>query len=166
MSTATLNCPRVTSAARSNRAPRRNLARHARKCSICNHLNREAIEHDFLNCRSPFAIVNDYQLSHHTAIYRHAHATGLDIERRRHMRVALESIIEQAGRVQPTADAIVRAVCVYSQFDGSGRWIKPQNTKSRLHVSLCPECGAKSKHRKRAAGPSARKAISNSESRD
>lgn len=166
MSTATLNRPRAASATRSNRSPAGDLARHARKCSICNHPNREAIEHDFLNWRSPFAIVNHYRLPHHTAIYRHAYATGLDIERRSHMRAALESIIERAGQVQPTADAIVRAVCVYSQFDESGRWIRPQNTKSRLHVSICPECGAKSRPRKRAAGRSAPKAISNSESRD
>jgi hypothetical protein len=166
MSTTTLNSTRARQTARSKRARGRDLARHARKCSICNHVNREAIEDDFLDWRSPFTIVKEYRLPHHTAIYRHAHATGLDIERRHHMRSALEAIIEKANEVQPTADAIVRAVCLYSQFDESGRWIKPAKTRSHTHISVCPEWGAKSKPGNHSSEKRASRTIPNSESGD
>lgn len=82
------------------------------------------------------------------------------------MRAALEGIIEQANRVQPTADAIVRAVCIHSQFDEFGRWIKPRKTKCDVQISICPKCGAKSDPGNRSPRKRASQTISNSESRE
>jgi hypothetical protein len=52
-------------------------SRHDRKCSVCRHRDRDEIEREFLNWRSPDSIAEDYGIAHHSSIYRHARATGL-----------------------------------------------------------------------------------------
>ena len=99
--------------------------RHARKCCICRHPLREEIESDFLLWRNPRQIMEEYDLAHHAAIYRHAHATGLATRRRENAYSALDSIVEQVDDVQVTASAILRAMRAYSCLTPKGRWIHP-----------------------------------------
>jgi len=54
-----------------------NLGRHAAECKICAHDQREEIERDFINWRSPEAIAKSYKLANRASVYRHAHAYEL-----------------------------------------------------------------------------------------
>ena len=101
------------------------LARHARKCIICHHPNREAIDGEFIHWLHPDNIVDEYELPSRSALYRHAHATGLYELRRRNLRYSLEHVIQEAERTTPTADGIIRAVRAYSRVTTDGRWIEP-----------------------------------------
>ena len=54
-----------------------NLGRHAAECKICAHAQREEIERDFINWRSPAAIAKSYKLANRASVYRHTHAYEL-----------------------------------------------------------------------------------------
>jgi hypothetical protein len=99
--------------------------RHARKCRICRHPDRDAIEADFLHWRSPHEIASAYSLPDRTIIYRHAHATGLFDERRHTLRFVLGNLLEQADRVPATASGIVQAVRLYAELNDAGQWSAP-----------------------------------------
>jgi hypothetical protein len=104
---------------------------HARKCRICNHPQRKAIEHDFLRWARSHEIVHRYSLDDpaqptgrgRLSLYRHARAAGLFRRRGRNLRSALGHIIERAEEAEISATAIVQAVKLYSQIkqDGSPR---------------------------------------------
>ncbi len=98
--------------------------RHERKCLICNHPDREAIEEEFLHWNGPAEIASRYDVSRH-AIYRHAHAGNLFAERSGKMRSVLDLIIERADCAQVTGDTIIRAVRAYSCLTDDGRWVEP-----------------------------------------
>jgi hypothetical protein len=98
--------------------------RHERKCSVCCHPDRDAIEEAFIHWHSPTLIAQDYEISD-DSIHRHAYATGLDAVRSRNLRCALERILEKAQRVVPTADSIVRAVRAYTRINDAGEWVEP-----------------------------------------
>lgn len=101
------------------------LERHQRLCGICQHPEREAIEEAFLQwCSVPW-INQYYKISNPNALYRHAHATGLFPRRGRRLRFALEHIIEQADRITPTGDHILRAIRDYGCLDDEGKWHEP-----------------------------------------
>ena len=53
-------------------ARRADLERHSRKCTICRHPDRDAIEHDFLHWCHPVDIAEEFGLADHSSIYRHA----------------------------------------------------------------------------------------------
>jgi len=101
------------------------LSRHARKCIICNHPDRVAIEEDFLRWQSPEFLARAYQLSYRSAIYRHAHATGLFKTRSRMVRCVLENILERWQEAPITAMSIVRAVHAFTRITEDGRWVEP-----------------------------------------
>ena len=96
------------------------LSRHERKCSVCEHEDRAAIEEEFLRWYSPEYIARDHDLPRVSAIYRHAHAFGLFDRRRRTLRFALEPIIEQADSVQADASTVIRAIRTYARLDSRG----------------------------------------------
>jgi hypothetical protein len=52
-------------------------AGHAAECKICAHGQREAIEREFINWRSPAAIAKSYKPTNRASVYRHAHAYEL-----------------------------------------------------------------------------------------
>jgi hypothetical protein len=110
---------------RSSGAPHRD-SRHSRKCNVCCHPDRDAIEQAFLRWRSPDQIALDYGIADHSSVYRHVHATGLFARRRATLRLALEPLIEQACEVRVTAGAIVSAVRLYAQINDAGEWVGPQ----------------------------------------
>jgi hypothetical protein len=100
-----------------------NLGRHAAECKICAHAQREEIERDFINWRSPAEIAKSYKLANRASVYRHAHAFGLFSKRQRNVRAALEKIIERAGEVEVNAAAVVSAVGAYARINSVGQWV-------------------------------------------
>jgi hypothetical protein len=120
--------PQPAARTKSTSAKRRRptAARHSRKCSVCHHADRAAIDQDFLAWHSPDRIAKDYGIADHSSIYRHAHATGLFDKRANTIRLALAPLIERAATVEVTADAIIRAVYVFTNLDDDGKWAKPK----------------------------------------
>jgi hypothetical protein len=101
-------------------------ARHARRCAICNHPERDAIEEEFVHWFHADRIADRYELPSRSAVYRHAYATGLYDLRRRNMRYALEHLIEEARLATPvTGDTVIRAVRAHAHLTATGRWIEP-----------------------------------------
>jgi len=104
-------------------------SRHSRRCCICLHPDRDAIEGDFIRWRSPELIAREYKIANRTSIYRHAHCTGLFAWRRRELARVLEGMLENAEHVPLEAsDAIVRAARVYAHLDENGNWFEPPRT--------------------------------------
>jgi len=101
------------------------LGRHTRKCTVCNHPEREAIEAEFLRWRSPKDIADDYGFNDYSSIYRHARAAGLFEQRRATVRFALEPIIERAEHLEVTAAGLVSVIRAYCSINDSGQWVEP-----------------------------------------
>ncbi|MGB6525603.1 MAG: hypothetical protein WBE87_11860, partial [Candidatus Acidiferrales bacterium] len=110
------------------------LERHARKCVICNHPDREAIEDEFINWRIQVRICQDYHLPYGAGIYRHAKATGPLERRRRNLRGVAERILERADAIHPTAEAILSAMRIYAHITEDGRWIEPPKRTVVHHI--------------------------------
>jgi len=108
--------------------------RHSRKCCVCNHPDRQAIEEDFIHWRSPINIARCFNLPDHSYIYRHAHAVGLFNRRKQNLRFVLEHFMDRAERVSATADSIIRAVRTYARINDRGEWVEPPTT----HIALNP----------------------------
>src|SRR5690348_16819302 len=111
--------PRSTSAQQSS------LERHRRKCSICNHPDREEIEERFTHWRNLGSIVKDFNLDDIRVIYRHAHATGLYDVRRRNYLFTIENILECGEDIELTASAYIKAVRAYACLCDTVRWNEP-----------------------------------------
>ena len=101
-----------------------NLGRHSTECRVCAHAQREEIEREFINWRSPAAIAKAYGLRNRASVYRHAHALGLFAKRQRNVRAALEKIIECASEVEVNAAAVVSAVSAYARINAAGQWVE------------------------------------------
>jgi hypothetical protein len=102
--------------------------RHQRKCEICHHPDREAIEEEFVHWHEPYAISRRYSVSKQS-IYRHAHATGLIAHRRDNTRSILERILEQAAGTETkvTGQTIINALRAYTCLTDDGRWVEPSS---------------------------------------
>jgi hypothetical protein len=98
---------------------------HARKCTICNHPERDEIENDFVYWGHPGTIVKKFGLRHRSTLYRRARALNLYQARAWNLRSALEPIIERARITKVTSDSIVRAVQTYAHIDAKGKWEEP-----------------------------------------
>jgi hypothetical protein len=105
-----------------------NAGRHGKRCTICLHPDREAIERDFVGWHSPAEIVKTYRLADRSTVYRHAHALNLFKKRQQNVRAALERIIEKAGDVEVTAASVVAAVQAYAKINAAGQWIDRTET--------------------------------------
>lgn len=106
------------------------IARHRRKCAVCHHPDREAIEDLFIHWHSPEAIASHYEEDDESitwiSIYRHAYAFGLDEIRRRNLRFVFEHILDQAGTTAATpASIIVAARALGSCVNANGDWNEP-----------------------------------------
>jgi hypothetical protein len=107
--------------------------RHSRKCLVCSHPDRDAIEGEFIRWRSPEKIVRDYNITDRNSIYRHAHATNLFAERRRHVARVLESYLETIDDNPPADfDPVTRAVRVYAHLNANGAWFEPLR---KVHIT-------------------------------
>jgi hypothetical protein len=104
--------------------------RHARRCCICSHPDRDAIEGEFIRWASPSRLARDYQIADRVSLYRHAHATGLYARRRREFARVLEDILEcvEHTSLEDTSDVIIRAARVYAHLDENGKWFEPPRT--------------------------------------
>ena len=109
---------------RRRRVSQPDLARHARKCTICRHKDRPAIDYDYLNWRSSGQITKEYALFHRMALHRHAEGTGLSTLRKSRLCSVLDSIIEQAETVPVTGATILRAMRAYSCLTKNGDWVE------------------------------------------
>ena len=98
--------------------------RHSRKCLVCAHPERDAIDQGFLHWRSPLNISLEFGVPA-ASVYRHAHSTGLFTRRTGKIRQSLSFIIEHAERCTPSADAIIRAVRAFTHINDSGQWVEP-----------------------------------------
>ena len=98
------------------------LERHSRRCIICHHPEREAIEEEFVHWRAPWKLSQDYKLNDYRAVYRHARAAGLLLQRRERLHSALDAFVESVDDVTFTGDTILRAMRAYSCIDSHGRW--------------------------------------------
>ncbi len=101
------------------------LERHARKCAVCKHKDRDDIEADFLHWHWSSAISYDYGLPDTRALFRHAHAVGLYEQRMRNMRYAAAHIVDYAEHVKPTANAVLKAMRACTVINERGQWIEP-----------------------------------------
>ncbi len=113
---------------RAPRAPRRELTdleRHERKCGICQHPLRDAIDDYFMQWYPPRRIAAEFRIPEVRYIYRHAHATGLMQRRRLAVRDSLEYIVERAYDVVPSAEAVIQAVQACSRINAQGEWVDP-----------------------------------------
>jgi len=99
--------------------------RHSRKCAICNHPERDAIDEAFLHWATGPGIVNDYKLPSLSCLYRHVHAVGLWRRRRKTVRSALARIIERARDTRPSVRDIIRAVEICARFRDDGAYVVP-----------------------------------------
>jgi hypothetical protein len=126
------------------------LERHSRRCIICHHPEREAIEEEFVHWRAPWKLAQDYKLADYRTIYRHARAAGLLLQRRERLHSALDAFVESVDDVTVTGDTILRAMRAYTCIDNRGRWTEiptqvqfstshdgqpPQPTSRRADVS-------------------------------
>jgi hypothetical protein len=109
--------------------PKPDPAHHGRRCGVCNHPNREAIEGDFLNWRSPEMIAREFNIRDRAFIYRHAGAFNLYAQRKRQLGRVLENIIECSDLCTfDHCDMIIRAARVYAHLDDEGKWHEPPRT--------------------------------------
>jgi hypothetical protein len=105
-------------------------SRHARRCCICSHPDRDAIEGEFVRWASPRRLAKDYHIADRVSLYRHAHATGLFPRRKREFARVLEDILEcvEHSSLEESADVIIRAARVYAHLDENGNWFEPPRT--------------------------------------
>ena len=146
-------------------------SRHSRRCCVCLHPDRDAIEGDFIRWRSPELIAREYKLANRTSIYRHAHCTGLFAWRRRELGRVLEGMLENAEHIPlESSDAIVRAARVYAHLDENGNWFEPPRTNfvftspvTALHPlkSSMPTNSGRTKRRSKKKARTAAKSNSN-----
>jgi hypothetical protein len=124
--------------------------RHRRKCRICCHPQREAIEELFIHWHSPESIHHDfaiYPAFDVSCLYRHARAADLYKKRSRNLRDVFDLLLEQAGNVLPTAHGIVAVVRAYSCLTKTNQWVEPErrvhivNDVHRHDLSACPDEG-------------------------
>ncbi len=111
------------------------LVQHQRRCKVCKHPQRDFIELDFVDWRSPAAIAKRYGIRDRASIYRHAHATGLYSLRRYNLARALENMIERSDEVKVTSSAIVCAVRARTRITDYGDWVDPANRSIVTHVN-------------------------------
>jgi hypothetical protein len=110
------------------------LERHARKCLVCRHRDREDIESDFLHWHDVSDIIIDYKLPNRRILYRHARATGLYELRMANIRDAAALIASRAEYAKATASSVLKAIQACSQIDSLGRWVTPPTRTIRYTV--------------------------------
>jgi hypothetical protein len=99
------------------------VAKHASRCTVCSHPERDLIEQLFVDWFSVASIRREFGLRYRTAIYRHAKAFGLFERRARNVRFALGSIIEKIQSIEPTADTVLRAIHALAHINHQGEWV-------------------------------------------
>jgi hypothetical protein len=107
------------------RPRRRSRERHKRRCTVCRHPDRQAIEDAFLHWQSPEKIAREFGIADHSTVYRHAHANGLFSRRNAFVCSALDTIIEHASTVKVTGKDVINAIRTAACLTDDGKWIEP-----------------------------------------
>ena len=114
-------------------------SRHPRRCSICCHPDRDAIEGDFVRWRSPYHIAKAFDLPDRFSVYRHAHYAGLFQRRKREVARVLESFLESADSCPiEAADMIIRATRLYVHINEHGDWVEAPRTQYLITGTMEP----------------------------
>ena len=114
-------------------------SRHPRRCAICSHPDRDAIEGDFIRWRSPDRIAREYNLPDRASVYRHAHYANLFQRRKREVARVLESFLESADSCPiEAADMIIRATRLYVRINEHGDWTEAPRTQYLITGSMDP----------------------------
>lgn len=100
------------------------VGRHESHCTICSHPQRDEIDDAFVSWNNASTIVTKYKLRDRSAIYRHAHATGLMAKRDRNLHAALGRIIENVDDVTPTAASIIQAIALLAKINTRGELVE------------------------------------------
>jgi hypothetical protein len=105
-------------------------SRHPRRCTICCHPDRDAIEGDFIRWRNPEQIAKAFNITDRVSVYRHAHYAGLFQRRKRQVALVLESFLESAESCPiEAADMIIRATRLYVRINEHGEWVEAPRTQ-------------------------------------
>jgi hypothetical protein len=96
--------------------------RHSRKCKLCSHSQREAIESEYVNWTPTAQIAKRYRVRRDT-LYAHALAQGLTAARERNVKAALSNYIERCHKVRPSAAAMVSAIVALSKLNAEGQTV-------------------------------------------
>ena len=108
---------------------RPNLSRHRRKCAICAHSQRGAIEDAFGRFESPARIAEQFNLGDRRQVYRHAQALRLFVRRNRNLCASLGLFLEKSDRLIPTFTNFLYAAEKYAKIDEDGETIRrPKST--------------------------------------
>ena len=97
--------------------------RHRRKCVVCHHRDREAIEEEYVHWYPVSDIARYYEIRDYRSLRRHAHAAGLIFIRCRNLASALDHILSQSVHATVSADSVINAIRAYSSLTKNGRWI-------------------------------------------
>jgi hypothetical protein len=89
-------------------------------CTICAHPDREEIERDFIDWKSPAKIAAEYKLRDRAAVYRHANALNFHATRSRNIGAALDRIIKQVESVEVTGGTVVQAIALRARINSRG----------------------------------------------
>jgi hypothetical protein len=117
-------------------------SRHPRRCAICSHPDRDAIEGDFVRWRSPDQIAKDYHIADRVSVYRHAHYAGLFQRRKREVARVLEGFLEFAASCPiEAADMSIRATRLYVRRNEHGNGSKPLELNTSSPEQWSPLCG-------------------------
>jgi hypothetical protein len=114
--------------------------RHRRKCQICNHPDREAIEEEYLDWFAPWRIAKAYDIPVRP-LYRHFRAMGLPCRRRENLQGVVDHILQWASEAECTGDTVLRAVRVATCLTPDNKWIEPA-TNVIFSTRSSPQAGA------------------------
>ena len=99
-------------------------SRHRRKCAICAHPRRAAIEDAFCRFVSPAQIAKRFRLANRQTVYRHASACGLFVRRNNALGSSLGFFLEKSDRLIPTFTNFLHAVEKFAKIDLDGETIR------------------------------------------
>lgn len=105
-----------------------NKKRHESQCGICGHADRETIEAEYINWRSPTSICKEYGLDRMT-LWRHANLFGLVEKRQKNIRGALSKIVEHVDGLWKVSGSEIVAACVaLAKINSAGNYIERRET--------------------------------------
>jgi hypothetical protein len=101
------------------------LSHHERRCTICHHSERDAIEEEFIHWHSLIGIERVYEIERRS-LYRHAHAFNLFARRNRNLRFALGHIIQRVELADiGGVENVIRAIHEFARINDAGECNEP-----------------------------------------
>jgi hypothetical protein len=101
------------------------LSHHERRCTICHHPERDAIEEEFIHWHTLIGIERVYDIERRS-LYRHAHAFNLFARRNRNVRFALGHIIQRVELADiGGVENVIRAIHEFVRINDAGECNEP-----------------------------------------